>query len=278
LVPLNNFCFISLDLLECAWHHLGLDNGSSHFIFRVKSQNSSTPDSNRSSISSSDSEKRSPSSVTAATLVAMSSNGHSTHECYEDDENTHSVVTTAPAPVRMKRQQIPQACDQCKKLHAKCCNERPCKRCQLNGTADSCSDTPRRYRGRNGKLRTLALPTAIALRSQLPPDPTQQEEVPTNLEEIQPKTDIAKMPKIVLPDLLPELSELTCPDPLKDDTVFFNTALKPNPRKRIFQNGEEDFDTMHFAFEEEDFCFEEDTPSTFQWQSLLSPSFISPTI
>jgi len=51
------------------------------------------------------------------------------------------------APVRMKkRQQAVRACTHCKRLHAKCSNERPCKRCENNGLAETCIDSPRKPR------------------------------------------------------------------------------------------------------------------------------------
>jgi hypothetical protein len=49
--------------------------------------------------------------------------------------------------VRMKRTQVAvRACIHCKRLHAKCSNERPCTRCSHNGLADSCVDSPRKPR------------------------------------------------------------------------------------------------------------------------------------
>jgi hypothetical protein len=49
--------------------------------------------------------------------------------------------------VRMKRTQVAvKACIHCKRLHAKCSNERPCTRCAHNGLADSCVDSPRKPR------------------------------------------------------------------------------------------------------------------------------------
>jgi len=51
-----------------------------------------------------------------------------------------------PSSVRMKRQQATRACIHCKRLHAKCSNERPCQRCTQNGLADSCVDSPRKQR------------------------------------------------------------------------------------------------------------------------------------
>jgi len=260
----------------------------------VNNSLNSTPDSPTGS-SSSDSERRSPTSVTASTLVSMSANGHAAHNCAEDKEET-LARSNGLAAVRMKRQQIAQACDQCKKLHAKCTNERPCKRCEVNGTADSCSDTPRKYRGRNGKLRTLSLPNskpAQLKNTDIVPNVAKQQEEPQKLlkpeeilpqksetiiiPKISPAASIPEVPKtmtvVPLPALLPEINALTCPDPLNDDTIFFNTALRPNPRERIFPSGE-DFDVMHFAFED-DICVD-DTSSSFQWQSLLSPSFTSP--
>jgi len=47
---------------------------------------------------------------------------------------------------RNKRQQARKACNHCKRLHAKCSNERPCKRCESNGLAETCTDSPRKQR------------------------------------------------------------------------------------------------------------------------------------
>lgn len=45
-----------------------------------------------------------------------------------------------------KRQQARKACIHCKRLHARCSDERPCKRCEHNGLASSCVDSPRKQR------------------------------------------------------------------------------------------------------------------------------------
>ncbi len=51
-----------------------------------------------------------------------------------------------PMPIRMKRNHATRACTHCKRLHAKCSNERPCQRCTHSGLGDSCSDAPRKNR------------------------------------------------------------------------------------------------------------------------------------
>jgi len=57
---------------------------------------------------------------------------HEKHEC-----------ETATAP---KRLQVPRACSNCRRMHAGCGVERPCKRCIHNGLESSCVDVPRKKR------------------------------------------------------------------------------------------------------------------------------------
>jgi len=72
-----------------------------------------------------------------------------------------SLQSTAPGSVRMKRQQAVRACSHCKRLHAKCSNERPCKRCENNGLTDTCADSPRKPR--MGKtLKAIGLANLLA--------------------------------------------------------------------------------------------------------------------
>jgi hypothetical protein len=63
-----------------------------------------------------------------------------------------SALDHAPA-VRTKRHQIQNACVHCKRLHAKCNEERPCRRCEENGLADSCVDAPKKQRGHRGRRK-----------------------------------------------------------------------------------------------------------------------------
>jgi len=49
--------------------------------------------------------------------------------------------------VKMKKNNMAvRACTHCKRLHAKCSNERPCTRCTHNGLAATCADSPRKPR------------------------------------------------------------------------------------------------------------------------------------
>lgn len=48
--------------------------------------------------------------------------------------------------LKIKRIQVPKACSNCRKNHAGCDTERPCRRCVQNGLADSCIDVPRKKR------------------------------------------------------------------------------------------------------------------------------------
>eukprot|EP01089_Gocevia_fonbrunei_P001307 TRINITY_DN11218_c0_g1_i1.p1 TRINITY_DN11218_c0_g1~~TRINITY_DN11218_c0_g1_i1.p1 ORF type:complete len:248 (+),score=39.82 TRINITY_DN11218_c0_g1_i1:98-841(+) len=45
-----------------------------------------------------------------------------------------------------KRTQVKQACVNCQRSHTRCENQRPCKRCQHAGMAQSCIDVPRKRR------------------------------------------------------------------------------------------------------------------------------------
>ncbi len=72
-----------------------------------------------------------------------------------------------------------------------------------------------------------------------------------------------------LDELIPQIPELSCPDPLNDDTAFLQTAFKPYPVKRTFQH--DLYEGLHFSFEDLSGCDEEST-SQIHWQSLLSPS------
>jgi len=70
--------------------------------------------------------------------------------------------------VRMKRTQVAvRACIHCKRLHAKCSNERPCTRCSHNGLADSCIDSPRKPRVGKPKANGTAKGTKRASPSPL---------------------------------------------------------------------------------------------------------------
>jgi hypothetical protein len=55
------------------------------------------------------------------------------------------IPATANAHVA-KRLQVPRACTNCRKMHAGCDTQRPCKRCKQNGLESSCSDIPRKKR------------------------------------------------------------------------------------------------------------------------------------
>lgn len=54
---------------------------------------------------------------------------------------TTSTTTTSK---EKKRNQVPKACSNCRRDHAKCGTERPCARCVLNKMEDTCIDLPRR--------------------------------------------------------------------------------------------------------------------------------------
>lgn len=60
-----------------------------------------------------------------------------------------SQPTRQPTPKRSsqpKRSQVPKACSNCRRMHAACDIERPCRRCVQGGLSDSCIDVPRKKR------------------------------------------------------------------------------------------------------------------------------------
>lgn len=253
-------------------------------------------------ISSSSLSTSSPTALSAAALVSLSTNEHQLHSLITEKE----VLETQPLkekdsttenkdsvdPVRMKRLQIAQACDHCKRLHAKCSEERPCKRCEATGLADSCTDTPRRVRGRGAKSKT---------KKRQPPKPKPSEDrhatgsagsstgsngsshsgnssgsssnggssTSSQSTESNTKTAAATETK-PLDELLPPIPEFTCPDPLNDDTDFL---LKVNPIRKIFHNTQK-YEGLHL-FDDDDYSLDcDDELSQFHWQTFLSPSYL----
>jgi hypothetical protein len=62
-------------------------------------------------------------------------------------KNPEEYVAPNPSiPNNTKRQQVPKACSNCRKMHSGCDVERPCKRCVQNGLESSCLDLPRKKR------------------------------------------------------------------------------------------------------------------------------------
>jgi len=69
-----------------------------------------------------------------------------------------SIPSTTKAP-NSKRNQVPKACSNCRKMHAACDMERPCRRCINAGVSDSCFDIPRKKRAskkRKSEEETIA--------------------------------------------------------------------------------------------------------------------------
>lgn len=69
---------------------------------------------------------------------------------------------TPPTRTRAKRTQVQRACNNCKRLHARCDNQRPCQRCVQSGCGDSCVDAPRKRRitSPTPSESTIAVPPA----------------------------------------------------------------------------------------------------------------------
>lgn len=59
----------------------------------------------------------------------------------EQHQNDESESAQPP-----KRLQVPRACSNCRRMHAGCGVERPCKRCIHNGLESTCVDVPRKKR------------------------------------------------------------------------------------------------------------------------------------
>ena len=55
-------------------------------------------------------------------------------------------VAVVAQPAQLKRAQVPKACGNCRKMHAGCDTQRPCKRCKQNGLESTCEDIPRKKR------------------------------------------------------------------------------------------------------------------------------------
>jgi len=68
-------------------------------------------------------------------------------DAYDAEYMSSPMYVNSPIQAQgKKRQQARRACVLCKRLHAKCSNERPCKRCDANGVGHTCQDSPRKQR------------------------------------------------------------------------------------------------------------------------------------
>jgi len=97
---------------------------------------------------SSDSPQQVSASTTEATnnaSVVATPETPNTEENNESNNQEQNNTTNTSAP-KAKRLQAQRACSNCKRLHARCDNERPCKRCSQNGLANTCVDLPRKRR------------------------------------------------------------------------------------------------------------------------------------
>lgn len=74
------------------------------------------------------------------------SESDSNSPCDVETSTTTTTTTTTTTQSKPKRLQAQRACSNCKRLHAKCDNERPCKRCVQNGLSNTCVDLPRKRR------------------------------------------------------------------------------------------------------------------------------------
>jgi len=100
--------------------------------------------------SSADTSLTSPcSSETSPSSVQQQDQSNDTENPSSDaiaDDSTPGATNTGKPTPKQKRLQAQKACSNCKRLHARCDNERPCKRCIQNGLANTCIDLPRKRR------------------------------------------------------------------------------------------------------------------------------------
>lgn len=62
------------------------------------------------------------------------------------NSETNKINSLQPQKLKRKRIQAQRACTNCKKLHSRCDNQRPCKRCFQSGFEATCADLPRKRR------------------------------------------------------------------------------------------------------------------------------------
>eukprot|EP01118_Nematostelium_gracile_P010717 TRINITY_DN3734_c0_g1_i1.p1 TRINITY_DN3734_c0_g1~~TRINITY_DN3734_c0_g1_i1.p1 ORF type:complete len:367 (+),score=93.23 TRINITY_DN3734_c0_g1_i1:85-1185(+) len=78
-------------------------------------------------------------------------------------KNPEDFVAPSPnnLPHPVKRQQVPKACSNCRKMHSGCDVERPCKRCIQNGLESTCIDVPRKKRVSKKKQKLEATTSEV---------------------------------------------------------------------------------------------------------------------
>lgn len=85
--------------------------------------------------------------ITFNTITPLN-NSHNTFSKMSESSviDIKNVMQETKPNAGVKRLQVPRACAQCRKSHAGCDLERPCKRCRQNGMDALCSDVPRKKR------------------------------------------------------------------------------------------------------------------------------------
>jgi len=75
---------------------------------------------------------------------------------FPDNLNGSNIIMSGHGGIvqQPKRAQVPKACANCRKMHAACGIERPCKRCITNGLEASCVDIPRKKRASRKRVKS----------------------------------------------------------------------------------------------------------------------------
>jgi len=84
-------------------------------------------------------------SLISEVLQQLQNNGSDFWNQNEDQKNS-SLLSPSLSSTQPKRLQVPKACSNCRKMHAGCDTERPCRRCVQNGLESTCQDVPRKKR------------------------------------------------------------------------------------------------------------------------------------
>lgn len=90
----------------------------------------------------------------------------------------------------LKRTQVPRACTNCRKMHAACGMERPCKRCSQNGLEESCQDVPRKKRSSKKKSKQQDSDDEDDFEDEI--QPQTQHQIPQSIQ--QPNTPFIQTP------------------------------------------------------------------------------------
>eukprot|EP01114_Cavostelium_apophysatum_P015870 TRINITY_DN4410_c0_g1_i1.p1 TRINITY_DN4410_c0_g1~~TRINITY_DN4410_c0_g1_i1.p1 ORF type:complete len:512 (+),score=90.43 TRINITY_DN4410_c0_g1_i1:577-2112(+) len=116
----------------------------------LREKNSVTP-------STSESSNLSPPPAPISNSSSFDSEDNSRISPTDESPNPSDTFSEDSPSVGLKRTQVPKACANCRKLHAACDLQRPCKRCIQGGLIQMCSDVPRKKRV-SKKRKDMGLP------------------------------------------------------------------------------------------------------------------------